>query len=257
MTVALIDQTAAVFDDEQTAVIRDCLRQIGDADRALLWTWLDGLRSAMVTNDLTALVRIPSRAPDGPIRRCLFRLVRPIVRAHERNLPMAGMTSVEVRGHARPAFLGLYRGLQGTVTPVDAWATRGLLWEKVEPDAFADVNTSTWSHEPIPLDYRHDPKVVLGCSRQWTVADDGALHGRFDIGSHPVAQHAARAAERGELGLSMLVRLHTRWLAHPSPDEWSPADGVLDVCVHDHANIEAVSLTPSPTFPQATVARVW
>ena len=42
-----------------------------------------------------------------------------------------------------------------------------------------------------------------------------------------------------------------------SPDEWNPATGALDVCVRDEASVEAVALTPAPTYPTATVERVW
>jgi hypothetical protein len=110
---------------------------------------------------------------------------------------------------------------------------------------------------PVPLDYRHHPDTILGLSRRWWLDDDGNLSGQFRIGSHPAAQHAARAAQSGDLGLSMSVRFDTTWLTHPSPDEWDPTAGVLDVAVRDHANVEAVALTPTPAYPSATVDRVW
>jgi hypothetical protein len=65
------------------------------------------------------------------------------------------------------------------------------------------------------------------------------------MGGHPAAQHAARVAERGDLGLSMSVSFRTKWLAHPAPNEWP---GLLDVCVRDAAIVEAVALTPAPTI---------
>ena len=92
-----------------------------------------------------------------------------------------------IYGRAQPDFLGMFKGLSGTVAPVDVWACSrtGLYWEKVEAAAFAGVNTRPRHHEPVPLDYRHHAKTVLGLSRRWELDNDGALHGTFDMGSHP------------------------------------------------------------------------
>jgi hypothetical protein len=256
VSVAVLDHQSDLVDIEVEA-IRDCLRQITDAERPRLWSALEALR-ATLAGGAGGIAGILHRAPAGPIRRCLTQVARETARATEYG-ERSRRPAVLVRGRARPAFLGLLQGLTGTVAPVETWAASrtGLYWEKVEADAFAGVQLGTRGHLPVPLDYRHHPDVVLGCSRRFELAGDGSLLGTFELGSHPAAQHVGRAAQRGDLGLSMSVRFRTRWLAHPAPDEWDPVAGVLDVCVRDDAVVEAVALTPAPTYPAATVERVW
>lgn len=262
MTTSVLEAPPSVLDAEQVEAVRDCLRQITDDERARLWLWLEPMMRALSAQDVTAVTTLPGRVPDGPIRRCLLRVAKPFL-ANYRGRLSAGVQLRDLRqphtyGRARQDFLGLFTGLSGMVAPVDVWACRtGLYWEKVEADAFGAVNTSTRWHEPVPLDYRHHGGTVLGCSRGWGLDDDGGLLGTFDMGSHPAAQHAARAAQRGDLGLSMSVRFRTRWLARVAPDEWDANAGVIDVCVRDAASVEAVALTPAPTYPSATVSRVW
>lgn len=200
------------------------------------------------------------RAPDGPIRRCLARIARPLLLAPHRAGPELERVHTRtaapaVRGHHRPEFLGLYKGLCGVVAPVEVWACRGLYWHKVNADAFAGVHTGTRWHEPVGLDWRHHRGVVLGCSRGFGLAADGSLLGTFELGSFPAAQAAGRMAEGREVGLSMSVRFRTRWLAQVDPHESGP--DALDVCVRDDAVVEAVALTPTPAFSAATVDRVW
>jgi hypothetical protein len=264
MTVAVLATPPSTFTDEQIEAVRQCLRQISDDDRAMLWNLMEALMRAIDAEDVSAVTAAVARAPDGLMRGCLAAIAKPFVDACRAAIREHVGTGVQLReerrvyGRAQPDFLGLFSGLIGTVAPVEVWVCRtGLYWEKTEADAFANVNTSRRWHDPKPLDYRHHAETVLGCSRCWGLGDDGALLGTFDMGSYPTAQHAARAAQRGDLGLSMSVRLRTRWLAHPSPEELNPATGDLDVCVRDQASVEACALTPVPTYPSATVRRVW
>lgn len=242
--------------------IRECLRSIRADERPKLYTLLDGLRSAIASGDLAGMTALAGRAPEGPIRRCLLRVIRPFVTARRRSgeagaelEQRASTAPPAVRGHYRPGFLGLYRGLAGVVAPVEVWACRGLYWHKVNADAFAGVHTGRRGHEPVGLDWRHHRGTVLGCSRGWGLAPDGSLLGTFDLGSHPAAQAAGRMAERDEVGLSMSVRFRTHWLAQVDPDEWGP--DALDVCTRDDAVVEAVALTPAPAFSSARVTRTW
>jgi hypothetical protein len=261
MPVAVLDHEN-MLDERQIDAIRSCLYRIGDDDRARLWLLTEPMLRAIAERDTPTINALVAGAPEGPIRDCLLLLGMPTIAAAragtlDRPACIPPPPAPFVLGRARPDFLGMFSRLEGTVAPVDVWASRGLYWEKTDADAFAGVTQSRQWHEPVGLDYRHNPRVVLGVSRQWRVDDDGNLAGEFELGSYPVAQHAARAAERHDLGLSMSVRFDTRWVAHPSPAEWSPADGILDVCVRHDGNVEAVALTPAPTYPTATVDRVW
>ena len=263
MTVTVLEAPPSVFDEEQTEAVRDCLRQITDDERPRLWALLEPMLRAISARDVSTVTTLVSRVAEGPIRKCLLGVAKPFLAAYRAAVRESADLGVQLRqphvyGRARQDFLGMFTGLSGIVAPVEIWACRtGLYWEKVEADAFAGVETSRRMHTPVPLDYRHHGGTVLGCSRRWELADDGALFGTFDMGGHPPAQHAARAAQRGELGLSMSVRFRTRWLAAVAPDEWDANAGALDVCVRDAASVEAVALTPAPTYPTATVASVW
>ena len=192
---------------------------------------------AIAAGDVDTVVKLPGRST-GAVRKCLLRVAKPQMAEYRRRLQVEVVQlrdlprKPHIYGRAQPDFLGMFKGLSGKVAPVDVWACSrtGLYWEKLEADAFAAVNTRPRHHEPVPLDYRHHAKTVLGLSRRWTLDNDGALHGMFDMGSHPPAQHAARAAQRGDLGLSMSVRFRTRWLAQVAPDDWDPVAGDL-TCV--------------------------
>ena len=261
MPVAVLDMPSSVLGDEAIDAVRDCLHHLRDDERPKLFGLLDMMVRAIGAGDVTAATALVNRVADGPILRCLMRVAKPFMAVNRARLG-GGVQLREVRhvyGRSRPACLGMFRGLSGSVAPVDVWACPvGLYWEKVEPDAFASVNTSRHGHVPVPLDWRHESKMVVGLSRRWELDDDGGLHGTFDMGSHPAAQLAARIAQSDEgLGLSMGVRFRTRWLAHSAPDEWDPRTGDLDMCVRDAASVEAVALTPTPVFPSATVRRVW
>jgi hypothetical protein len=251
------------FDERELEIVRDCLHEIRDVERPHLFTCLELLFRAIATSKESAIDSAVGRVGDGPIRTCLQKIAAPFVRSLRAALRsgedlFAVTPKPFVYARSQPSFLGLFSGLSGTVAPTDVWACRtGLYWEKVEPDAFWSVPTGRRGHLPVSLDYRHDPKQHAGMSKKWSLDDDGSLCGEFMIGSHPDAQHWAREAQRGDLGLSMSVRFATRWLERPSPDEWDPVTGTLDMCLRDDASVESVALTPEPTYPSATVERVW
>ena len=245
--------------------VRRCLRQITDVDRPTLWTAIEHLNRALYERSVTAVTNLIARVGDNPIRACLLTMAGPFLAANRaaymsdhRATTQTAVAQPLVRGRHRQEFLGLFKGLEGVVAPVDVWSARtGLYWEKISPDAFAAVNTSRQWHDPKPLDWRHNAGVVVGLSRGWRLGGDGALLGRFDMGSHPLAQAAARAAQAGDLALSMSVRFYTHWIGQTAPDEWDPRVGLIDTCLRDHASVEAVALTPTPAYPQATINRVW
>jgi hypothetical protein len=257
--VTIVDiRPGPTIDGPVVEAVRATLRAIRDEERPMLWNRLGGLLRAIEAGEVRLVTALIGCTPDGPIRTCLLRIATPFLSEHRVSLPARRGGSV-ARGRAQPEFLGMFSGLQGCVAPTCEWscARTGLHWESVDGDAFYGVRTGRRGHWPVPLDYRHRDDVVIGATQELEVDDDGSLLGTFRIGSHPAAQHAARAAQRGDLALSMSVRFDTRWLVHQSPNDWDPASDALDICVLDHGTVEAVALTPVPAFAGATVSRVW
>jgi hypothetical protein len=77
------------------------------------------------------------------------------------------------------------------------------------------------------------------------------LPGEFWLTNTREAQAAADGIVAPSIGVHYM-----RDRSHPDPDEWHPYPGVLDWCWHMWANVEEVSLTPTPQFP-TTINHVW
>jgi len=254
ITAATVDAPYTAVDDHDILAIRACLKRIADHERPQLWSAIDFLRHALLSDDSYAANRIIAAAPDGPIRSCLLRVALPFLRARRQPGPPADR---HVQGRARTG--SLYRGFEGVAGPVEQWssARTGLYYEKVDADAYSAVPTDRVFHEPVPINYGHAPALVVGCSRRWSLAGDGSLCMEGEFGSWPAAQQYARQADAGQLGLSVEMVYRTRWLAHPAPGEWDPTRGVVDLCHRDQAHIEAVALVTRPAFDTAVIRRVW
>jgi hypothetical protein len=67
----------------------------------------------------------------------------------------------------------------------------------------------------------------------------------------PAASLAAEKAVAPSIGF----RFRSDW-TYQDPDDWDPFTGRLDICRYMHADVEEVSLTPSPQLPTNVLA-VW
>jgi hypothetical protein len=254
--IAAVDDPITSLDDQTVELVRACLHQVPEYNRAALWDRLSALRAALLGGRDWHAEGIVRQAPHGPIQDCLAAVARSM---HVPRRELVVSEDVPRRGRQRADSLGFYKGFAAVAGPVGIWSMNrtGLYYEKTDPDAYSAVPTGQGRHVPVQLNYGHQPDSVAGCSRGWALDSDGSLRMVGQWGSWPEAQLLARNAELGLLGISVETEYQVHWVAHPSPQEWEPRDGVVDLCHFDHARMVGVAVTPRPAYPQAIIMKVW
>jgi hypothetical protein len=129
--------------------------------------------------------------------------------------------------------------------PDNNWASTGLRWLGVDADCFGLVDTDRRGHYPVALQWRDRGGHAIGMSRKWTLDDDGSLLGEFFVPPDPVAQVAAELAAHKRVAPSIGFRFEADWV-FIDPADWDPVAGRLDICRFVDADLQEVSLTPSP-----------
>jgi hypothetical protein len=221
-------------------IVRRALATITEENRPRLWERLEALDRALLCDNAGFVDHVVNRAPAGPIRLCLAELAN-------RRRPGRPPTRSEPAGPLRHP-RRQYKELHAMCCPTDAWASTGVKWLSADPDTFYGIDTNRFRHRPVSLLWRHRDGEPIGLSRRWWLDDDGSLCGEFFVPSLPLAQVAADLANQRAVAPSVGVRFDSRW-TFTDPSEWDPYTGRVDLCRHVNADVQEVSLTPTPQLP--------
>ena len=221
-----------------TEVVRRCLAAIADEDRDLLWPRLEALERALTFGNTRLIDHVVEPSPVGAIRDCVAQLAArcippapvPTSPAPPLRMPRPRRKNYE-RWSVRPTH-GAAPGSVGSA-PIPIAST---------------ARTPTGSRTHRCRSTGATVTAPRSAYRRWWLDDDGALCGEFQIGSTPLAQNAAGLAYEHAVAPSIGVRFDSEW-DHLDPADWDPHSGRLDLCRHWHAEVEEVSLTPSPQLP--------
>jgi hypothetical protein len=237
VATALVGPDLDLFEED---LIRATLRIVDDDDRHTLWQCVTVADRAARSGDPRRINNAVSLCPPGPIRRLVVDLCSSWQQRRGVEPQPSGPPPSPAPAHRA------VEHLTGLCCPTGELASVGYHDIVVSPDCFGGVHTRYAGHTPVGLQWRHSGQTV-GLSRRWDLDADGSLHGEFWLPGGNTSRRLAWLADNGGLGMSVGVRFTSEW-DMVSPSEWSPWDGVVDVCRHVGARVEEVSVTPTPTF---------